>query len=191
MKKNSTQDIRVRRTKKLIQTTFQEMIIIMDYNDITIKELADRACINRKTFYLHYDSLDDLLTELQEEIIANVLVVTNHKEPYDFRTTLGILYEQLDSHPQLYQKLLCSGNNHIIIEQITNKLLLSVSKHWFNNPNDSDQIKGMLKLKFIAVSALELYLEWVAIGNSMPLNEFIDFATSLICDGIEGDNKKI
>ena len=32
------------------------------------QELTERAQINRKTFYLHYNSLDDLLAELQDEI---------------------------------------------------------------------------------------------------------------------------
>ena len=45
----------------------------MDYDEITIKELTQRAQINRKTFYLHYGSLDDLLEELQQEIAENFI----------------------------------------------------------------------------------------------------------------------
>ena len=58
-------DLRVIRTRKAIRDAFCSMIMEMDYPDITIKELTQRAMINRNTFYLHYDSLDALLRELQ------------------------------------------------------------------------------------------------------------------------------
>lgn len=50
-------DLRVIRTKKAIRDAFCAMIMEMDYPDITIKELTQRAMINRNTFYLHYDSM--------------------------------------------------------------------------------------------------------------------------------------
>ena len=43
------EDLRVRKTKKAIRDAFEEMICEMDYEQITIKELAARAQINRKT----------------------------------------------------------------------------------------------------------------------------------------------
>ena len=73
MEKRTSEDLRVRKTKEAIRTAFQGMICEMDYDQITVKELTARAQINRKTFYLHYNSLDDLLAELQEEIAAQFL----------------------------------------------------------------------------------------------------------------------
>lgn len=34
-----------------------------DFEFITIKEICDKAGVNRSTFYLHYESMDDLLKE--------------------------------------------------------------------------------------------------------------------------------
>ena len=67
------EDLRVRKTKEAIHNAFKAMICEMDYDRMTIKELAERAQINRKTFYLHYSSLDELLEELQEEIADNFI----------------------------------------------------------------------------------------------------------------------
>ena len=41
-------DLRIQRTKDSIRKTFEEMICEMDYEQISIKELAQRARINRK-----------------------------------------------------------------------------------------------------------------------------------------------
>ena len=69
MAKNNN-DLRVIRTKASIRQAFSEMVMEMDYGDITIKELTERAMINRNTFYLHYDSIEALLKELMDEVAA-------------------------------------------------------------------------------------------------------------------------
>ena len=66
-------DLRILRTRKAIRDTFCEMIAEMDYEEITIKELSQRAMINRNTFYLHYDSIATLMQDLQNEIISNFI----------------------------------------------------------------------------------------------------------------------
>ena len=39
-----------------------------DYEFITVKEICEKAGVNRSTFYLHYESIDDLLYETIEMI---------------------------------------------------------------------------------------------------------------------------
>ena len=73
-------DLRIQKTKDSIRKTFEEMICEMDYEQISIKELAQRARINRKTFYLHYNTLDDLLREIQNEMAQNFIKRTQGLE---------------------------------------------------------------------------------------------------------------
>ena len=64
-------DLRVIKTRKAIKDTFKEMIMEKDASEITVKELTDRAMIHRKTFYLHYTSIEalyeDILSELSKD----------------------------------------------------------------------------------------------------------------------------
>lgn len=45
---------------------FLELLSQKDYQLITIKEICKKANVNRSTFYLHYETLDDLLCETIE-----------------------------------------------------------------------------------------------------------------------------
>ncbi len=47
---------------------FLELLEIKDFSYITVKEICTKANVNRSTFYLHYDSLNDLLLECGEYI---------------------------------------------------------------------------------------------------------------------------
>ena len=47
-------DARVRFTRKIIQETFLDLLKDKPISKITVKEICDKAKINRGTFYKHY-----------------------------------------------------------------------------------------------------------------------------------------
>lgn len=61
-------DIRVKRTKKLIRQGLVELAENKRINKITVKELTDHIEINRGTFYLHYKDVYDLIDSLEKEL---------------------------------------------------------------------------------------------------------------------------
>ena len=50
-----------------------------DFEFITIKEICEKAGVNRSTFYLHYESVDDLLVEAIELINNRFMSAFNHE----------------------------------------------------------------------------------------------------------------
>jgi len=62
------EDRRAVRTRRAIQEAAREMVAQMPASRITVKEVSERADINRKTFYLHYACVEDLLTDLMAEV---------------------------------------------------------------------------------------------------------------------------
>lgn len=65
-------DHRVRRTRRAIMKAFRTLALQKDLASITIREIAEEADISRKTFYLHYHSIEDLLTELQLDFLQGI-----------------------------------------------------------------------------------------------------------------------
>lgn len=50
-----------------------------DYEFITVKEVCQKSGVHRSTFYLHYESMDDLLTETTETVNKRFLSVFGEK----------------------------------------------------------------------------------------------------------------
>ena len=106
MDKTKQEDLRVRKTKEAIRRTFEDMICEMDYEKITVKELTDRAMINRKTFYLHYETLDDLLEELQQEIVDSFTSQNiSYKSMADINRIKVVLVEKKKTNKWLAEQL--------------------------------------------------------------------------------------
>lgn len=49
-----TRDLRVRRTRLLLRNAFMELMTEKDFQSITVQDIADRAMVNRTTFYDHF-----------------------------------------------------------------------------------------------------------------------------------------
>ena len=48
-------DLRVLKTEELIRNTFLELLAQKEFTDISVKEITEKARINRSTFYKHYE----------------------------------------------------------------------------------------------------------------------------------------
>lgn len=60
-----------------------------DYNYITIKEICKKAGVNRSTFYLHYENIDDLLKESVDWMINDFFSYFDNTKanlPLDIKT---------------------------------------------------------------------------------------------------------
>jgi AcrR family transcriptional regulator len=63
-------DRRVQRTRELLQKALIDLIGERGYDAITIQDIVDRANVGRTTFYLHYNSKDDLFMSCHEAIVS-------------------------------------------------------------------------------------------------------------------------
>ncbi len=60
-------------TAKRMDEAFLELLAVKDFEYITVKEICGTAVVNRSTFYLHYETIADLLSECVEYINGQFL----------------------------------------------------------------------------------------------------------------------
>lgn len=60
-------------TAKKMDISFLELLEEKDFEYITVKEICKKAGVNRSTFYLHYETVADLLSESVEYINKHFL----------------------------------------------------------------------------------------------------------------------
>lgn len=63
---------RTKYTKALIKNSLMELMLQRPITKITVKEICDNADVNRSTFYTYYSDQYDLLTQIENDIIAEV-----------------------------------------------------------------------------------------------------------------------
>ena len=72
MQTSTKTDRRVIRTKQAIHKALTELLEQKDIADITVSELAQTAAISRKTFYNYYNTIYEVLDEIENEHISDL-----------------------------------------------------------------------------------------------------------------------
>ncbi|MBW4084596.1 TetR/AcrR family transcriptional regulator [Paenibacillus sp. S150] len=71
-------DPRVLRTRQLLRNAVIELLEEMDIEKISVNRIAERAKINRVTFYLHYRDIPDMLDKMADEMVEDIQQVLNN-----------------------------------------------------------------------------------------------------------------
>lgn len=101
-----------------------------DYDYITVKEICVKAGVNRSTFYLHYETIDDLLTESLSYIFSKFTDKFGSDaqvEPYN--GTLEDLFLITPKYIIPYLEVL-SENRRIFMTAIKKPAVFMVNKHF-------------------------------------------------------------
>ena len=110
-------DVRTRYTKNIIRTVFLQLLKEKPVNKITVKEICDRAEINRGTFYKHYLDVYDLMESLEAEALDTVETLIASLETDGPRQTLLQILKTLKENKELINSLSRNmTNNHFIIQ---------------------------------------------------------------------------
>ena len=186
MSSTPKQDLRFIKNENLIQKTFREMITETEYSRITIKELTERAQINRKTFYLHYPSLDHLLTELQFKLMEPTLrMISETVFPDDVEKIIQHSFQFMAALDPVDKKILSAKGN---VTDSSSPADL-IRKHFFAKYDcfpQYNRFESKLIITYFSVCLGVIYRQWEVDGQRIPIEEMIPLATRLILHGLDG-----
>lgn len=112
------EDKRVIRTRSQLAMALIELSCEEGYEAVTIQNITDRAGINYRTFYRHYNSKDDLLHEVLRNTMTGLRSVMQPPTPADLndpnfkeisREKGRILYEFVAGHSKIFRVFIQSG----------------------------------------------------------------------------------
>jgi AcrR family transcriptional regulator len=108
--KDVPEDLRVRRTRKLLQNALIELTIEKGFSAVTVRDLAERAMVNRATFYRHYQDKYDLLDRYMDDLYAMLDTADQPAAQADIpeKPPAGLvrMLEHVQAHADFYRVML-------------------------------------------------------------------------------------
>ena len=117
-------DRRVEKTKHSIINAFLELRSKKDIEKIRVKELCEKAGINKSTFYTHYQDIYDLSAQIETQAASDVLNRIGHPEAIlsDPELFTKELYYAYLSHTNLIQILFSGSRQNMLVVRIEESL---------------------------------------------------------------------
>ncbi|RAW13351.1 TetR/AcrR family transcriptional regulator [Paenibacillus taichungensis] len=175
-------DRRKIRTKKLIRQALLELTAEKGLSKISVMDLAERAEINRGTFYLHYKDVADLVDQLKKEIFEGIKILSVELNPLEvghyaergepYPAILKLL-EYLLSHAD-YLRIMLSPNGDLQLPIQIKELIAERMLQHFETimPNDpAVVIPWDYFLAFTSSASIGLLTHWMEQGNDLSTRE--------------------
>ena len=180
-------DKRSLKTKRAIKDAFIRLMSEKDISQITIKELALTADINRKTFYAHYNDVYDILDDIEDDLTKKVMGIFSRFDLVENNYNLFSVFEEVTaeiSHDLSFYKDLFSStsySNFLTKMKVlfTEKLFCFLSKQGTIDPDTL-----AYSIDFIAAGVISTYQKWFNSDRTIPLESLSQIIGSLILTGI-------
>lgn len=179
MKQTSDNDRRVVRTKQNIYEAFISLLMEKDISMITVKELSERADINRKTFYTYYSNIDDLFQQLLNHFANKFLNALDHFDITSPTLNALELFTNLNKviHADfpLYQRLHELNSLTPFINHIKAAILAKYQACYQEDFNIS-KAEYNLYLEYFLSGILAMYMKWFSVEPEISIDQLTKMA---------------
>ena len=163
---------RVTMTKLLLKTALIELMQEKPFPQITIKELCERADLNRTTFYLHYADQTAVLREIENEATQKTIEYMKNASP-DAGTV-----ELIERFLSYVKDMLLSGERASFKPEFIASTLSEIRE---NLPRYGDELHEKYVFIFLMEGSAHIITEWLRSDFDLPTAEIAKTIYAL-CD---------
>ena len=181
------QDRRIIKSKKAIKKAFMSILATNDINDITIKNIADLADVDRKTVYNYYNGTYEILNEIENEMVSTI---NDAVESLDIEGNLDQqvnifkkITEVINSNFEFYSILMKLNYDSQLIKKLIS-LFSEYAKKILNKFKLPNGVSVEFASTFIASGVLNTYYKWFNSERSISLDDLSNQLYILVTNSI-------
>lgn len=179
-KTENDSDLRVRRTRMSLRRAYITLAGQMKRRSISITKLTAEAMINRKTFYLHYDTLDQVLYDIADEKADETIEEIRAAKKNTLESALRAIGLLIGSDDRGLHTLFFSSEYTDFRDRYMEKVLsCDFFRSYISRTTFPDYSRGILS------SFVNMYDGWQK-DRSISYDDFIHCSTALFEHGLNG-----
>lgn len=169
-------DLRVQRTRSLLRQALIDLVSTEGYENISVRDITQKAQVGYKTFYRHYEGKDALLQSLATQLVSEfqkvVLPPSDKNAPQE--NTLAVL-NYVESNAPLFLMLLNSSAAKQILDVVAN-FAMEEGRQTFSSPFVPQELIAY----HFASSIISLLRWWLESGMACSKEEMVGYINLLL-----------
>lgn len=162
-------DRRTLKTRRAICDALAELLTEKSLNKVTVQEIADKADVNRVTFYKHYLDVYDLYDKIEQEILVEMGLLTLRLEELPSEQFFSYLISYIDENRPAF-RMIVSPNTPWDLKNKIDKLLTGLLLKMQSEKKETDITDQVVcyQAHYRAHGFLSVIFKWVADGFKEP-----------------------
>lgn len=172
---------RTQMTKLLLRTALIELMQEKPFRQITIKDLCERADLNRTTFYLHYTNQEAVLADVERDALEKTMEYMKNISPtVETVELIQAFLSYVKNNAPLFRILLCHSGNDAIMASYMGSVLGRLRP---NLPMYGPPERERYVLNFLMHGSIHVIIMWMEQGFNPSENEIAALIYRM-CDGV-------
>ena len=180
-------DPRVKRTRQLLQQAFWELMHEKGFSAISIQDIAERATLNRATFYLHFDDKYQLLDSIVQEQFQQMVTKDLPLAPKWEERTLRILIRAVLEFFGEFQTCPTSASLNPLVEQAVQRELYHLFVTSLNQAPTSEPARSVSKELLAVTTSWAIFGaagQWSRETQAMSAEHMTDALLAVVTEGV-------
>ncbi len=134
---------------------------------VTVKELCTLADVSRSTFYLHYDSPEEVFYEIEDTALSRRETALAKSQYAKGSTEYWLIFlDNIEQYPDIYYILFTQTEEKKFKERIRETYINAVPIKFLNNED-----KNNLVINYTIAGNIAILVSWIKSGCKMPQKE--------------------
>lgn len=175
----------------LLQNALVDLMLEKAVGKISVKELTQKADVNRSTFYLHYLDIYDMLEQMENEFVETIQGFFHDfftPLPTSMPLTLFVnISEWLEQDKEYYVKLLRGSASGYIFEELESRIRDEFLTLLYLIFLDEESLDLRTRVNFTVSGTVGVLRMWVMEGGNISLVELSETIDDILNNGMIQD----
>lgn len=197
MKDKTACNRNARRTRTLIEEAFLELMKEKPYMKISVREITERADVNRSTFYSHYQDIYDLMEQIEGNVLDKIKAALQQitredyvpgKHPFHI-----MVFQELMSHEKVFRILFSKNGDIDFIYRLADTMGDTMYEGWGSYYGSKIPEHLEMYVSYVVFGMIGILLKNLKLNCCWPPEKMGHLAgevTNWLDEGLRGSDRK-
>jgi AcrR family transcriptional regulator len=174
-------DRRIQRTQRALMDALVTLSLEKGYDDISIRDITERANVSYSTFFRHYSEKDELLSELLKSVANEMVTLINHNPNKSKDAEGRLIFQHIADNPAFFRILFSNQGTSKILRNIQDEIAAAIIRN--NGLSNDDPIPAEVAANYLVVAIFGLIDWWLKHDMPYSIDRMASIYSRLVIQG--------
>jgi AcrR family transcriptional regulator len=182
-------DPRVKRTRQMLKRALGELLAEKAFHDVSVQDIAERATLNRATFYAHFEDKYDLAGSwVRDDFVHRLHASVPRSLPVTVENLRLLCMVVLQTLRDTHEQCRPIDSQYVpLFESVVQEALYGFILEWFRlsmSQQSGQEMKVEPLARVMSWTIFGAGIDWSRVGDAAALDSFVEEIVEVLLRGV-------